>query len=200
MEEVKAIRSSIEKTSTQSIKEASESYNTKISLLSSEVSQVRSELESSKEECKVLVDRLLASEKNAESEKSWSMEKCQENERLRDDLKVAVDFCKQSQEASFSQLSKLKSEIEELKKKLTCVETERHIDQISNRTEKAKLRMRLRGTQHKLEAALFRHSEAVEELDLMNRNYEAASQKLKDKLSLYCTEVLALKKQLTAKG
>lgn len=40
MEEVKAIRSSIEKISIQSIKEASESYDTKISLLSSEVSQV----------------------------------------------------------------------------------------------------------------------------------------------------------------
>ncbi|KAK1390639.1 hypothetical protein POM88_018817 [Heracleum sosnowskyi] len=54
------------------------------------------------------------------------MEKCQENERLRDDLQVAVDFSKKSQEASFSQLSKLKSEIEELKKKLTCLETEKH--------------------------------------------------------------------------
>lgn len=60
--------------------------------------------------------------------------------------------------------------------------------------------MRLRGTQHKLEAALFRHSEAVDELDLMNRNYEAASQKLKEQLSIYCTEVLTLKKQLAAKG
>lgn len=55
------------------------------------------------------------------------MEKCQENERLRDDLKVAVDFSKKSQEASLSQLSKLKSEIEDLKKKLTCLETEKHI-------------------------------------------------------------------------
>ncbi|KAL8089861.1 hypothetical protein AgCh_039355 [Apium graveolens] len=125
MEEVKAIRSSVEKASIQSIKEASESQNAKISLLSSEVSQVRSELESSREEYKVLMDRLLASEKNAESEKSWSMEKCQENERLRDDLKVAIDF-KKSQEANFSQLSKLKSDIDELKKKLTCLETEKH--------------------------------------------------------------------------
>ncbi|WOG87596.1 hypothetical protein DCAR_0206826 [Daucus carota subsp. sativus] len=200
MEEVKAVRSSIEKSSLQSIKEASESYNSKITLLSSEVSQVRSELESSKEEYKVLMDKLLASEKNAESEKSWSMEKCQENERLRDELKVAVNASQKLQEASFSQLSKLKSEIEELKKKLTSLETENHIDQISNRTEKAKLRMRLRGTQHKLEAALFRHSEAVDELDLMNRNYEAASQKLKEQLSIYCTEVLTLKKQLAAKG
>lgn len=33
--------------------------------------KVRSELESSREEYKVLMDRLLASEKNAESEKSW---------------------------------------------------------------------------------------------------------------------------------
>lgn len=33
--------------------------------------KVRRELESSKEEYKVLMDRLLASEKNAESEKSW---------------------------------------------------------------------------------------------------------------------------------
>lgn len=55
------------------------------------------------------------------------MEKCQENERLIDDLKVAVEFSKKSQEASFSQLSKLKSEIEELKKKLACLETEKHI-------------------------------------------------------------------------
>lgn len=40
MEEVKAIRSSVEKASIQSIEEASESHNAKISLLSSEVSQV----------------------------------------------------------------------------------------------------------------------------------------------------------------
>lgn len=40
MEEVKAIRSSVEKASIQSIKEASESHNAKISLLSSEVLQV----------------------------------------------------------------------------------------------------------------------------------------------------------------
>ena len=55
------------------------------------------------------------------------MEKCQENERLRDELKVAVNASQKLQEASFSQLSKLKSEIEELKKKLTSLETENHI-------------------------------------------------------------------------
>lgn len=39
---------------------------------------------------------------------------------------MAIDFSKKSQEASLSQLSKLKSDIEELKKKLTCMETEKH--------------------------------------------------------------------------
>ncbi|KAK1369445.1 hypothetical protein POM88_035537 [Heracleum sosnowskyi] len=51
---------------------------------------------------------------------------------MRDDLQVAVDFNKKSQEASFSQLSKLKSEIEELKKKLTCLETEKHTVEFSD--------------------------------------------------------------------
>lgn len=58
--------------------------------------------------------------------------------------------------------------------------------------------MKLRYTQIKLDTFRYRHKEAVDEMDLMNRKYEAASAKLKDQLASYGVEVLNLKKQLAA--
>lgn len=64
--------------------------------------------------------------------------------------------------------------------------------------EAAKLRMRLRYTQIKLDTFRHRHKEALDEMDFMNKKYEAASTKLKDQLASYGIEVLKLKKQLAA--
>ena len=64
--------------------------------------------------------------------------------------------------------------------------------------EKVKLRMRLRGTQAKMEAFSVRYKEAVEELNFMNRKYEDAAAKLKSQLAAYGMEILNLKKQLAA--
>lgn len=71
-------------------------------------------------------------------------------------------------------------------------------DEVNNGKEKAKLRMRLRGTQAKLDAFRFRYKEIVDELDFMNKKYEEASRKLKDKLAAKGIEILNLKKQLAA--
>lgn len=62
--------------------------------------------------------------------------------------------------------------------------------------ETAKLRMRLRGTQMKLDAYRVRYQESVGEMEFMNRKYEEASAKLKKQLAQYGTEVLNLKKLL----
>lgn len=58
--------------------------------------------------------------------------------------------------------------------------------------------MRLRGTQAKLDAFRNRYREVVEESDLMNKKYEEAAGKLKDRLASKGIEVLNLKKQLAA--
>ena len=62
----------------------------------------------------------------------------------------------------------------------------------------AKLRMRLRGTQAKLDAIRGRYKEAIDESDLMNRKFGEAAGKLKDMLATKGVEVLNLKKQLAA--
>jgi len=75
-----------------------------------------------------------------------------------------------------------------------CFEQEK----VNNSNEKVKLRMRLRGAQAKLDNFRVRYKEAVDEMDLMNRKYEEASAKLKERLASYGIEVLNLKKQLAA--
>lgn len=71
-------------------------------------------------------------------------------------------------------------------------------DEVINNKENAKLRMRLRYAQLKLDMYRARHKEALDELDLMNKKYESASTKLKNQLASYGIEVLNLKKQLAA--
>lgn len=61
-----------------------------------------------------------------------------------------------------------------------------------------KLRMRLRGTQVKLDAFRGRYKEAIDESDLMNRKFEEAAGKLKHRLASKVMEVLTLKKELAA--
>lgn len=62
--------------------------------------------------------------------------------------------------------------------------------------ERAKARMRLRGTQAKADAYFLRYKEEVQEKDLMNRKFEEASKKLKEKLAFYATETINLRKQI----
>ncbi|XP_010056124.2 kinesin-like protein KIN-7O isoform X2 [Eucalyptus grandis] len=85
-----------------------------------------------------------------------------------------------------------------LSDRISTMEIKLHTQEVNNGKEKAKLRMRLRWTQAKLDAMRYRCTEALNEQDLMNRKYEEASGKLKDRLASYGTEVLNLKKQLAA--
>ena len=71
-------------------------------------------------------------------------------------------------------------------------------DGVRNNKEMTKLRMRLRGTQAKLDAFRGRYKEAIDESDLMNRKYEEGSGKLKSQLASKAMEVLSLKKELSA--
>ncbi|KAM7524434.1 hypothetical protein LguiA_014336 [Lonicera macranthoides] len=292
MEEEKAIWFAKEKVSIEAIEEKSRLHIAEIDLLSKEMFEVRSHLESSREECKVLGERSLVLEENAELEKKCSMEKSLENDRLRNDLILACDQSEKSKESLKSKLEmlshehrhacdeveklhmessmlnkeredliarvrqleagsvpiddfqnlknqllvitkerekltaqvkeqqrcgiegelskesynerllKLKAEIEKLTSRLCNLEVKMHNDEVNSNKEKAKLRMRLRGAQAKLDTIRIRYKESIDELDNMKGQYKAASAKLKDQLTSYGTEVLNLKKQLatTNKG
>ncbi|CBI30110.3 unnamed protein product, partial [Vitis vinifera] len=248
MEEEKAIWFAKEKASVEAIEERAKLYNAETMSLSKGLLEVRNELESCREECKVLKERLICSEENAEWERKCSMEKSFEIDRLRNDLEIAdaeskrsqeilkskletlsserhhaceeldrlqleLDFLKKEREefeirtkefnmgselSNNLQLSKAKVEVEELARELSSKELKMRNDEIKNSIEKAKLRMRLRWTQAKLDAFRIRYKEAADELDFMNKKYEEASTKLKDRLASYGIEVLNLKKQLAA--
>ncbi|WJZ93819.1 hypothetical protein VitviT2T_012726 [Vitis vinifera] len=288
MEEEKAIWFAKEKASVEAIEERAKLYNAETMSLSKGLLEVRNELESCREECKVLKERLICSEENAEWERKCSMEKSFEIDRLRNDLEIADAESKRSQEILKSKLetlsserhhaceeldrlqleldflkkereefeirtkefnmgselsnnlqdlkdqlltitkerdkmmtqieeqknhvaevefvkksyddrlSKAKVEVEELARELSSKELKMRNDEIKNSIEKAKLRMRLRWTQAKLDAFRIRYKEAADELDFMNKKYEEASTKLKDRLASYGIEVLNLKKQLAA--
>ncbi|XAR54557.1 hypothetical protein NMG60_11029746 [Bertholletia excelsa] len=96
-----------------------------------------------------------------------------------------------------SELLTAKAEVEELTNRLSRLELKIHHDHVKNGKERAKLRMRLKGTQAKSEAFYVRYMGTIEELDVMNKKYEEASAKLKSQLASYALEVLDLKKQLS---
>ncbi|KAL2501882.1 P-loop containing nucleoside triphosphate hydrolase superfamily protein [Forsythia ovata] len=193
MEEEKALWSSKERASVKAIEEKAKSYHSEIALLSKELSEVKDELEICRRECKDLDVRLTISEENANLEKQCSSEKSSEIDRLRNELRVADDDNKMSQE-----LLKLKHKLEEQSGKLASLEVKMQNDQINYNMEKAKLRMRLKGAQTKLDTFRIRYKESVDELDYMNRKYDEASTVLKKQLASYGIEVLNLKKQLAA--
>ncbi|XP_050228609.1 kinesin-like protein KIN-7O isoform X2 [Mercurialis annua] len=93
-----------------------------------------------------------------------------------------------------------KVQIEELNARISSMEAMMHNDTVNNSKEKAKLRMRLQGTQTRLEAFQFRYNEAIDELKVMDKEYRLATLSLKEKLAMYVTEVLNLKKQLAGKA
>ncbi|XP_062166470.1 kinesin-like protein KIN-7O isoform X1 [Alnus glutinosa] len=287
IEEERAIWSAKEKASIEAIQENTKLYDVEIMMLSKGMTEVRNELESCREECRVLKERSTYYEENAELEKKCSMEKSLEIDQLKNDIKVANVESKQSQEMLKSNLEMLsvehnhacgdvqmlkernffnkegeelfirtreldtrselsndfqnlndqllsmtkerdklmiqigeqqnhvveveflkkhcnemlteaKVQMEELNRKISSMEVKRHNDEVDNKKEMAKQRMRLRGTQAKLDAFRNRYREAVEESDLMNKRYEEAAGKLKDRLASKGIEVLNLKKQLAA--
>ncbi|XP_022883144.1 kinesin-like protein KIN-7O [Olea europaea var. sylvestris] len=239
MEEEKALWSSKEKASVKAIEEKTKSYHSEIALLSKELSEVKDALEICRKECKDLSVRLTISEENAIFENQCSSEKSSEIDHLRNELRVADEISKMSQEnlkyketveeveklqmelsvfkeereyllgrvreldareilTDEHQLLKLKCELEEQSGKLANLEVKMHNDQINYNKEKAKLRMRLKGAQTKLDTFRVRYKESVDELDYMNRKYDEASTVLKKQLASYGIEVLNLKKQLAA--
>lgn len=73
-------------------------------------------------------------------------------------------------------------------------------DQVDNGKEMAKLRMRLKWTHAREVTFKNRYMEVMNESDHMNKKYEEAAAKLKERLVSKGTEVLNLKKQLSTKG
>ncbi|KAJ8449786.1 hypothetical protein Cgig2_001442 [Carnegiea gigantea] len=92
----------------------------------------------------------------------------------------------------------IQNEARQLASRLAELEYKMHDDEVKNSKERAKLRMRLRSTQAKLDAYRERYKEAIDEQEFMNKKFEEASNKLKDRLAAYGIEVLNLKKQLAA--
>ncbi|CAJ1972097.1 unnamed protein product, partial [Sphenostylis stenocarpa] len=84
-------------------------------------------------------------------------------------------------------LSKAKVQVEELSQKLSCMEVKRHADGVTM----AKLRMRLRGTQAKLDAFRRRYKVAIDESIVANKQY-------KEQLASKVEQVFNLMKQLAA--
>ncbi|XP_018492806.2 kinesin-like protein KIN-7O isoform X2 [Raphanus sativus] len=224
MEEEKAIWSSKEKALTDAMEEKMRLYNIKIESLSTEMAEAKRELESCRLECIILADKLKCSEENAKQEKECSMEKSLEIDRLGNELQSAHAVSKQSQEVLKSDIDALKSELqracemsETLQRELDYVTSERQtllsrIEEIkkevassnslqdakADNKEKAKLKMRLMGTQARLDAKSIRHKQAVKESEVMNRKFQEASAMLKEKLASKALEVIDLKKQLSA--
>ncbi|KAL1075541.1 hypothetical protein V6Z11_D11G370400 [Gossypium hirsutum] len=95
-------------------------------------------------------------------------------------------------------LVEAKVRVEELASRVSCMEVKMHNDHVNNGKEMAKLRMRLRGTQAQLDAFRYRYKKAMDESDIMNRNFVEASTNLKERLASKAIEVLNLKKQLAS--
>ncbi|KAG4944197.1 hypothetical protein JHK85_048843 [Glycine max] len=98
---------------------------------------------------------------------------------------------RESEERGERELSKAKVHIEELNWKLSDMEAKMPVGGLKNNKEMAKLRMRLRGTQAKLDSFRCRYKEAIDESVLTNKKY-------KDQLASKGLEVLNLMKQLAA--
>ncbi|GAV72551.1 LOW QUALITY PROTEIN: Kinesin domain-containing protein [Cephalotus follicularis] len=86
MEEEKAIWLAKEKASIETIKEKAKLYNAEIMSLSKDMLEVRDELMSCKEECKILMEQLTCCEEGAKWLKNCSMEQSMETEQLKNDL------------------------------------------------------------------------------------------------------------------
>ncbi|KAL0453198.1 UNVERIFIED_CONTAM: Kinesin-like protein KIN-7O [Sesamum latifolium] len=227
MEEEKAIWSSKEKASVEFIGEKEKLYAAEIASLSEKLSEARNELEICRRDCIVSEDSPTRSEENGALEKQCRCfkETPSEVNLSRNEERASDDQSKRSPEMELgvlrkerayllaqvqelepvqpsstddSQILKLKHELEQQSDRLSSMEDKMRNDRVSNGNDKAKLRMRLRGAQSKLDTFRVRYRESVDELEYMNRKFEEASSKLKKQLASYGTEVLNLKKQLAA--
>ncbi|EXC19622.1 Centromere-associated protein E [Morus notabilis] len=215
MEEVKAIWAAKERASVQAIEEKAKLYNTEIASLSNEISEVRNELESRRQECEMLRERLTCSEEDLEKEKSRfgllatlsSFSVCMEKflgiNQPKSDVDIEIKQSHEEVDMLQKDLSSLKKEREDLLIQIRELQTRSDLsndfeDQVNSNKEMAKQRMRLRWTQKKLDAFRDRYAEMVKESDHMNKKYEEAAGKLKERLASKGIEVLNLKKQLLA--
>ncbi|KAF6147996.1 hypothetical protein GIB67_024171 [Kingdonia uniflora] len=117
------------------------------------------------------------------------------------DLKISeseYEKCQDVLKLKYQMLEKARADVEELKTQLSSMEIKMHNDLVTNSNEKAKLKMRLRTTQAKLDAFKGRYKETMKEACFMNKKYEEGSGKLKEQLASYGVEVLHLKKKLAA--
>ncbi|KAL2318095.1 hypothetical protein Fmac_031971 [Flemingia macrophylla] len=279
IEEERAIWSAKEKAALLAIEEQAKSNNVQITSLSTKLSEalysqrdsvVRNELESCKEECRTLQEKLTMTYENARiKENSSYREKASEMDQLENHLETTDDESKQSEEMSKAnfgmqsvehelhdcpedekeievlkelhvdkqdnlssptvfqnlenklsvvtkekenlriemdvqqkkmeilqkncqdELSEAKVHVEELSRKLSCMEVKKHADDMTSNTKMAKLKMRLHGTQAKLDIIRYRYKEASDELVITNKKY-------KEQLATKGIEVLNLMKQLAA--
>ncbi|KAF8043736.1 hypothetical protein BT93_A1912 [Corymbia citriodora subsp. variegata] len=124
-----------------------------------------------------------------------------ERDRLKTQLEEQQRHVAKLESLKISQndkISEAQVQADILSDRISTMEIKLHTQEVNSGKEKAKLRMRLRWTQAKLDAMRYRCTEVLNEQDLMNRKYEEASGKLKDRLASYGIEVLNLKKQLAA--
>ncbi|KAJ4972044.1 hypothetical protein NE237_005143 [Protea cynaroides] len=225
LEEEKAIWAAKERASIEAIAEKTKLTNDGIILLSKELNEARHELEACSEECKVLREKLMLYEENIELHSKSSMEKSFEIELLRNDFKAFETknrICqndlkdqllnmtnerdhllaeKEEQFTHMVDMESLKKNYDMLLKAKVDLEVKMQNERMNKSKENAKLTMRLRGTQAKLDAFRGRHMEAVKEMGFMNRKFEEASAKLKEKLASCGLELLQVKRELaTVKG
>lgn len=233
MEEERAVWLSKEKTYIEAIEEKVKLHDMKVVSASKEISQVMSDLESCREECEVLKQRLRSSEENERREKECSQKKLDVIESLKNEKSIAEVENEATQQKIRNQLLlvteerdnltiqiqdlqthsievellknnasemliEAKLQAEKLASRISSLEVKMHDDEVQNGKEKAKLRLRLRGTQAKLDAFRIRYQEALDESDLMDRKYEEATKDLKKKLTSECKQNLSLKKQLAS--
>ncbi|TQE05873.1 hypothetical protein C1H46_008556 [Malus baccata] len=244
MEEERAIWSAKEKASIEAMEEKSKLYNMEITSLTREISEVRNELDSCRQECKVLRESLTCCEETEKTFRNqyavymgwfllllcwgWVMgvvsliyadrfprNSCSPIKSLNNQLHVLtierdnlVTQIQEHQKLAIEEeslnkryndlLLEAKFQVEELTRRISSMELKTHKDQVENSIDKAKLRMRLRGAQAKLDAFRSRYKDALDESNHMNRKYEEATVKLKDLLASKGVEVLGLKKQLAA--
>ncbi|KAI3984185.1 hypothetical protein MKX01_011139 [Papaver californicum] len=189
LEEEKAVWSAKEKASIEAIADKGKISN-ELTQLSKEMLEVRHQLECLRDECKILKKTLTLSEENTARERKCSMDKSAEIDQLKHKISVAESENSQN-------LAKARADADELIKKLSNMELKIHNDDtISNTNEKAKARLRLRGTQIKLDMQRGRYKEAISEKTIMHEKFEEASRQLKEQLRLQVTEWLRLKKLL----
>ncbi|XP_010418541.1 PREDICTED: kinesin-like protein KIN-7O [Camelina sativa] len=144
-----------------------------------------------------------------DSLKSEVQRACEMSDTLRRELNYATserqgllsrieELSKEFASSNCSQIENAKNLTEELTPRISSQEANPFKDAAAENKEKAKLKMRLRGTQARLDAICLRHKQSVQEIELMNRKFEEASTKLKEKLASKALEVVDLKKQLSA--